>query len=218
MAKRISLMLLVLALLTVTTGLVFANPCDPADPACNIATGTIEFTSGGLHVLAQNFTIGGGALTGQDLTYEYNNLKTGTGIWTVSDQTGTGAGWHVNIKATPFRKAPGIGVRDWEDPVSYFRAEVLPANLELFDEVTSPTDVNESGDPLVDAYFQSFASLSGTDARLLYAPDFDTEGYGMGTYHFYPDFSLYVPAETYAGVYTSTVTVTVISGPGVANP
>jgi hypothetical protein len=211
MAKRISLILLVLALLTVTTGLVFANPCDPADPACNIATGTIEFTSGGLHVLAQNFTIVGSALTGQDLTYVYTNPTEDTGIWTVSDQTGTGSGWHVNIKATPFRKASG---RDWLDPVSYFRAQVLPANLELFDEVVDPVDVNESGDPSVDANFQTWNSLSETDARLLYAPDYDTKGWGMGTYHFYPDFSLYVPAETYAGIYTSTVTVTITSGPG----
>lgn len=36
---------------------------------------------------------------------------------------------------------------------------------------------------------------------------------GMGTYDFHPDFRLFVPSETYAGDYTSALTVAIISSP-----
>jgi hypothetical protein len=37
----------------------------------------------------------------------------------------------------------------------------------------------------------------------------------MGSYEFDPDFQIYIPAETYAGKYRSTLLVTIASGPDV---
>jgi hypothetical protein len=36
---------------------------------------------------------------------------------------------------------------------------------------------------------------------------------GMGSYEFDPDFQIFIPAETYAGKYRSTLTVTIVSAP-----
>jgi len=36
---------------------------------------------------------------------------------------------------------------------------------------------------------------------------------GMGSYSFTPTFTLIVPAATFAGTYTATVTLAVVSGP-----
>jgi hypothetical protein len=216
MAKKISVVLFILAILTASTGVVFADACDPVDQACNTATGSITFTSDGLHVLANAFNLGSQALTGQDVTIQLvNTTNTATGYpeWTASDETGSGDGWNVTIESQPFRKASG---RDWQDPVSYFGVRLTNADIALYDTVTSPADANESGMPVADPEFAAdFVPMSTLSAqRLLYAQAFNTIGYGMGTYHFYPDFQLYVPAETYSGTYTALVTIKIISGPG----
>ena len=55
----------------------------------------------------------------------------------------------------------------------------------------------------------SFASLSGSPLKIASA----ASGEGEGVYDLTPDFRLTVPAETYTGTYTATVTVAISAGP-----
>ncbi|MCH6556470.1 MAG: hypothetical protein IH797_07690 [Chloroflexi bacterium] len=55
----------------------------------------------------------------------------------------------------------------------------------------------------------TFASLSGTALKIASA----ASGTGDGVYDLTPDFQLTVPAETFSGSYTATVTVAISAGP-----
>ena len=55
----------------------------------------------------------------------------------------------------------------------------------------------------------SLQNIADTTVKFLTAPT-DT---GMGNYTLNPDFTLEVRAEVYAATYTSTLTVTIVSGP-----
>ncbi|GAG22669.1 unnamed protein product, partial [marine sediment metagenome] len=55
----------------------------------------------------------------------------------------------------------------------------------------------------------TFTALSGTPLKIASA----AAGDGRGVYDLTPDFRLTVPAESYAGSYTATVTVDTIKGP-----
>jgi hypothetical protein len=67
-----------------------------------------------------------------------------------------------------------------------------------------------SGDPTGPASTQTvFATLSATPLKIASA----SAGTGDGIYDLTPDFQLTVPASTYAGTYTATVTVAITAGP-----
>ena len=109
-----------------------------------------------------------------------------------ADAVGESGGWNLTVASTDFSSAEGKTIA-----VSNFEIRLLDANI-----------VRVSGD--VDGPVSSqttFVSLSGTALKIASA------AVGEGVYNLTPDFRLTVPAETYAGSYTATVTVAISAGP-----
>lgn len=116
-----------------------------------------------------------------------------TSAWR-ADAAGESGGWNVTVSSTDFSNAESKTIA-----VSNFEIRLLDANI-----------VRVSGDPNGPASTQTtFAALSGTPLKIASA----AVGDGDGVYDLTPDFRLTVPAESYAGSYTATVTVDIISGP-----
>lgn len=121
-----------------------------------------------------------------------DQISTGTlGLFDIKDARGNGLGWNVFISATDFYKT-GIPVRN------------ISANN--FSVPLAPDVVTVDGN----APPSSFSgSLAGAGIKLLSA----AVGEGMGEYQVTPKLVLVVPAQTYAGTYTATITETIFSGP-----
>ena len=144
---------------------------------------------GSLSVAAKHIQFEAVTLNGQP---QVSNGTTAS-PWDVKDPTGTGAGYHVNIKATDFSDGAGHIIA-----VSGFRTLLPEASIVLVQGNEKPL----SG-------MTTATALSGTDQVLLSA----ALNKGMGTYTANPTFTLDVPAETYAGAYESVVTVQIVAGP-----
>lgn len=153
-----------------------------------MADATVTVSGGTLSVTPQSIDFGTVTLDGTDQTVTDQDSTNWSGV----DPTGTGAGWHVTIAATDFVDGGNtIGVAN-------FKAKLDDANINVVAGNTAPT-----------SSIIAYTSLSTTAQTLLSA----AVGNGMGSYNFVPDFTLDVAASTYAGSYTSTVTVAIISGP-----
>jgi hypothetical protein len=127
-------------------------------------------------------------LTGYD-----QSVVGATSAWQV-DATGELSGWNATILATEFTNGFGGVI-----PVSNLEFRLADANISLV-----------SGDPTLPSSAQtSYTSLSGTALRFLSA----ASGTGDGIYNLLPEFRLTIPAETYVGNYTSTLTISVNAGP-----
>jgi hypothetical protein len=131
---------------------------------------------------------------------------------TVSDSTGTAAGWHVTASVTTFTASsytiPSTGAMDVTGSVSSVASTapsaacvgscVLPA-----DTTTYPVLLNTaSSSP---PPFTLYDTSSGTGVGQV------TLGGSTATYPI--GWWMNVPANAHAGIYTSTVTLTVVSGP-----
>ncbi len=115
-----------------------------------------------------------------------------TSAWQ-ADAAGENGGWKVTVASTDFSNADNKTIA-----VSNFKVRLLSDNITWV-----------SGDPNKPASTQTdFASLSGTALKIASAADT-----GNGVYNMAPDFQLNVPAETYTGDYTATVTVAISAGP-----
>ncbi len=153
-----------------------------------LADATVTISGGSLSVTPQSIGFGTVTLTGADQTITDGDSTN----WSAVDPTGTAVGWNVTIAATDF--ISGVNTI----AVANFRAMLLDANISTVAGNTAPT-----------SSITAYAALSTTAQTLLSA----AANEGMGTYNFVPDFELDVAAETFAGSYTSTVTVAIISGP-----
>lgn len=178
--KKTLISIFVMALLLVSALPVFAE------------TGTIELTGGALSVVAQPITFAPITIDGlahADLP-STNNVE-----WLVTDPTGSGAGWHVMIAATPFISAANtIAVAGFEMMMS------APVKKDLSNPTGMPTVTGDLA--------STFTPLVGNQTILTTAVNT-----GMGQFGFTPTFQLSFPANTYAGTYVSTVTVTIITAP-----
>jgi|SRR5665811_662159 len=111
-----------------------------------------------------------------------------------ADAAAESGGWNVTVSATDFVNGDFKTI-----PVSNFEIRLLDANI-----------VMVSGDPNGPSSTRtSLGALSGTPLKIAST----AAGEGDGVYDLGPDFQLTVPAETYAGSYSSTVTVDVNAGP-----
>ena len=116
-----------------------------------------------------------------------------TSAWRAA-AVGEDGGWNVTVASTDFDNGSGKTV-----DVSNFEIRLLDTNI-----VWVSGDVNEPTSTQT-----TFTALSGTALKIASAADGD----GNGVYDMTPDFRLTVPAETYAGNYTATVTVSISVGP-----
>jgi hypothetical protein len=115
-----------------------------------------------------------------------------TSAWR-ADATGETGGWKVTVASTDLSSGSGKTIA-----VSKFQIRLLDDNIVWVSGGTKPTSTQAS-----------FAALSGTGLKIASAAG----GAGNGVYDLTPDFRLTVPAETYAGNYTATVTVDISAGP-----
>jgi opacity protein-like surface antigen len=153
------------------------------------ASGTISLTGGSLSVEAAAIGFTGFALDGT----AHNDVTGTTTEWTVKDPTGTGAGWKLNISATDFTNVGGKLI-----PVSGFEVSLLDENIEVVAGNDAPTSSATT------------ALVLTTEPQKLVSAAVDE---GMGTYTLLPTFTLDVPVDTYAGDYSSTVTLQMLATP-----
>ena len=103
-------------------------------------------------------------------------------------------GWNVTISATNFENEYG-GV-------------IYVSNLTF--RLLAEQIVFISGDEVLPISTQNdYISLSETPLRFISAEN-ET---GVGVYQILPEFRLFIPAQAYAGNYTSTLTVSINAGP-----
>ena len=115
-----------------------------------------------------------------------------TSAWR-ADATGETGGWKVTVASTDLSSGSGKTIA-----VSKFQIRLLDDNIVWVSGGTKPTSTQAT-----------FAALSGTGLKIASAAG----GAGNGVYDLTPEFRLTVPAETYAGNYTATVTVDISAGP-----
>ena len=142
-----------------------------------------------LLVTAQNITFPAAQLTGNPLT-----VTGTTTAWVAEDTSGLGEGWHLTVAATDFVNGAAI------IPKEGLTMRLVDSEIAVVSGNTQP-----SAAPA----FATFTSIGAT--QIFASADV---GDGMGSYSLLPVFQLSVPAQTYAGTYLSTITVTIIAGPG----
>jgi hypothetical protein len=182
--KRIVALLVVTGLLATTAAVVYGE------------TATVSITAGTLSVTKADVTLSGVLLDGTDKTA---TSAAGSNNWAAEDATGTGVGWHLTIVATDFTDAAktiNISATDQE-----FKIQLLDTNIAVVSGNAKPTSsvTSLTAIPEFPAAALTFASAALNE--------------GMGSYTLGPNFELEVPAETLAGNYSSTITVTAVSGP-----
>ena len=182
--RRIVALLAVIGLLTATAAVVYAE------------TATVTITAGTLSVTKANVTLSGVVLDGTD---QAATSASGSNSWAAEDARGTGVGWHLTIDATDFTdagKTINISAADQE-----FKIQLLDGNIAVVAGNTKPTS--------------SVTSLMAIPEAPASALTFASAGLnqGMGSYTLNPNFELEVPAATLAGNYSSTITVSAVSGP-----
>ena len=157
-----------------------------------LADATITITGQSLVVVPQGVSFAGITLDGTNKP----NQAGSTTQWTAKDPTGTGAGWHVTVSATNFANAGG--------------KTIAVEGFDMKMNAVSKLDESSNALPSVAPTFDGvFAPLSAAPQQILSAALDE----GMGYYGFTPDFQLDVPASTYAGDYTSTLTVQIVAAP-----
>lgn len=160
----------------------------PALAADATLDGTASLTGGDLTVVTGGEVTFTGNLTGSSTTLP----SAGNPSVTITDATGTGAGWTLSASADPFTNTEN--------------AHTLPADaLTMLASNVSAVAGSTAGLPAT----TQEVGLTGTPSVVLTA-DPDT---GMGTFQIEPAFTLDIPANAYAGTYTSTVTFTLAATP-----
>jgi len=163
------------------------------------ASGTATITGGSLSVstTAGSLTFST-TLNGTDASLTSSTAPT----FRVVDARGTGAGWNVAFTCTNLSTG---GATPKTLNVSNLTFQPASGTVTVIDGSSGAAAPTETG-----------AAATALDAttgfKVLSAP---VDG-GMGTYDYTPlgsKFTLSVPAETYAGSYTCTLTATVSSGP-----
>ncbi len=167
--------------------------CGTLAGAARAAGGEVSAQLGGDSVAVSSLLAAGsfvGQLTGAP------QILDGIGFsgFSITDSRGTGIGWQVTLRATPFESASVVG------------EQLAPDSLTapLF-EVTR-LDAGSSGVPGA----VGTASIDNATGAVIAATS--ASGQGMGSYRFSADsaaWKLAVTADEYAGAYSSTVTTTV---------
>ena len=133
------------------------------------------------------------------------------GLFNVTDPTGTGAGWKVTMSASQFTEVEPSGtahtlpvgimyLQDMADPTWVFGSKTLPTIAATLD--------GDGEQVAVDEGTVQVASAAASETTAAF------DGAGMGKYEFKAgEFELSVPAGSFAATYTSTLTVSLTSGP-----
>ena len=120
----------------------------------------------------------------------------------VTDTTGTQAGWHLAITSTQFTTG-GATPRTLATNALRITGATATATCAAGPDCVTPTNsiahpLTVPAGPTAPAAVKFYNAAAGT---------------GMGEFDIKPSLQLSVPANAYAGSYTSTITITVASGP-----
>ena len=183
--KRFSSFALIAALL----GFAALHPVT-AEAATATATGTV--TAGTLSLTTAATPAFSVTLDGTDKTPTYTVPST------AEDATGSGAGWNLTITSTPFSTGGGT-------------PRTLSTSASTITGVTNVCATTCTAASNATAYPVSVpAAATPPTAVKYYNAAADT---GMGRFTNTPTVAVSVPANAYAGTYTSTLTIAAVSGP-----
>ena len=185
MNKKVFGILLVLSLLALSTFSVVAG------------TGSVDLIGGSLSVTTYDVVMGSVTLDGTNQVAVSDAVSNN---WIATDATGSGNGWNLTITATNFSDGGGQEI-DISKPNTEFKMQLTDANVGVISGNTKPVTQVAALTPISNA----------TPLKFLVA----SPGTGMGSYAIHPNFALEIPADLQigAGGYTSTITVTAVSGP-----
>ncbi|RLD05836.1 MAG: hypothetical protein DRI32_03635 [Chloroflexi bacterium] len=185
MNKKVLGVLLALSLLAVSAFSVAAD------------SGTIDLIGGTLSVTTADVVMSSVTLDG---TNQVSISPASSNNWTATDARGSGAGWNLAISATNFSDGAGQEI-DISQPDTEFKIQLLDADVTVINGNAKPTSLVTTLTPIPNAGTLKFLSAA--------------TGEGMGSYAIHPSFALEIPADLHvgAGGYTSTITVTAVTGP-----
>ena len=127
------------------------------------------------------------------VTLDSSDKSTTGSLDTLTAENDAADGWHIIVSSTDFTKTGDV-------------SKTISATG--FDISSVPTVTTISGDD-VNKPTAYQGCLAGAGLKLLSAEPGD----GIGMYEVTPELSLGIPAETYAGTYTATITETIATGP-----
>ncbi len=131
--------------------------------------------------------------TGVGLDGTIQTVDGSTSAWQV-DAGGEAGGWNMTVSSTDLTNAESKAI-----PVANVTVRLANANISVV-----------SGDPNGPTSAQTtYTAMSGTALKIATA----ASGDGDGVYNLTPEFQVSVPAETFTGNYSATVTVAVNTGP-----
>ncbi len=164
--------------------------------AANASTATATLTAGSL-----GFVTAPGNVTFSDTLNGTNQTATAAQPIDVSDATGSGAGWNVTATSTTFASgahtlAAGATTIAAAPSVACDASSTCVLATVLASKVSYP-------------YTLPAAATAPTATEMF---DANTNT-GMGNQTVTPTWSLAIPANTYAGTYTSTWTLSLVSAP-----
>ena len=128
--------------------------------------------------------------------------RTGTMTLTADDSTGSALGWKVNVSASDFVFTDSATDRHWDIGAANF--SITAANAPA---MTAGQAIDATNGPKVPSDFSS-GSLESAHKVIQANAD-----YGKGTYTQDLDVSLNIPADSRAGAYAATLTVTIAAAP-----
>lgn len=160
-------------------------------------SGTVDLIGGTLSVATTDVFLGSVTLDG---TNQLAISDASANNWTATDARGSGAGWNLTISATNFTDATGQEI-DISQPDTEFKVQLLDSNVTVIHGNTKPVSLVPTLSPIPNDGSLKFLSAD--------------VGTGMGSYAIHPNFALEIPADLHvgAGGYTSTITVTAVTGP-----
>jgi hypothetical protein len=167
-----------------------------AFPASSLAatatsTGTVE--SGSLSLTTTAAPTFSATLNGTDQTPSY------TLPLTIEDLRGSGAGWNATITSTQFTTGGEA-------------AHTLSASASSITSVTNACAEGNSCTNPTNAVSYPLTVPAGAAAEAVKFFN-AAEGTGLGVFSNAPTVAVSIPADTYAGTYTSTITLASVSGP-----
>jgi hypothetical protein len=172
---------------------VLAAVASSSAAAANV-TATATVSAGSLTLSTSASPSVSATLDGTDQTPSY------TLPMTVNDSTGSGNGWNVTVTSTTFSTGGGS-----PHLLSTTASTATGVTATCAGGTTCTNPTNSIGYPLgVPA-----AGTAPTAVKLFNA----AANTGMGGFTVTPTVQVAIPANAYAGTYTSTVTVAVVSGP-----
>jgi len=174
----------------ITSLLLAAAPAGATTASETLTAGSLGFAT-----TPGNLTFPGTTLNGQ------NKTVTASQPLDIADATGSGAGWNITATSTLFKTAGGNTLSAGSTTVSS-----TPAAPACDTNVTC----TPGGTTTVPFPYTLPAAATAPTATKLYNAPANT---GMGDQTVSPTWTLAIPANAYAGSYTSTWTLSLVSGP-----